>query len=69
MPWYRIAYLPKVVSDFEALMKKEGKHINIHTYKADHAFANPSSPKHDKAAAEDAHKRTIAFFKKEMELY
>ena len=50
-------------------MKKAVKKLSVHTYDADHAFANPSNPKHDVAATADAHKRTIAFLKREMQLF
>ncbi|MDP4219569.1 MAG: dienelactone hydrolase family protein [Bacteroidota bacterium] len=60
---------PKVVSDYKEAMKKAGKKLIVHSYEADHAFANPSNPNHDKAATEEAHKFTIAFFKREMQLF
>jgi carboxymethylenebutenolidase len=41
---------PQVVSDYEAAMKKAGKRLSIHSYDADHAFANPSDPHHDKVS-------------------
>ncbi len=59
---------PKVVSDYKNAMSTAGKKLTVHAYDADHAFANPSSPVHDKAATDEAHKYTIAFLKKEMQL-
>ena len=53
----------KVVSGFEAAMKKAGKPIKTHSFNAVHAFANPSNPKYDKEAAEKSHAETLAFFK------
>lgn len=53
----------KVVKEFEHLMKKGKKKLSVKWYDAVHAFANPSNPKHDKAAAEDAYKLTVNFFK------
>ena len=55
---------PKVVADFKASMEKAGKSIEIHSYAADHAFANPSNPKFSKDFAEDAWTKSIAFIKK-----
>ncbi len=59
---------PEVVSSFEANMKSLGKEVVINSYDADHAFANPSNPKHNKEAAEDARKITIEFLKTKMGL-
>jgi carboxymethylenebutenolidase len=39
---------PAIVSQFEKDMKGLKKPITIKSYDADHAFANPSNPKHDK---------------------
>jgi carboxymethylenebutenolidase len=60
---------PKVVSDFKDAMKQAGKHLSIHTYDADHAFANPSNPNHDKTATADAHTYEVAFLKKELQMF
>lgn len=54
---------PKVVDEFAANMKKEGKKLIVHRYDADHGFANPSSPKHDEAATKQAYAYTLAFFR------
>jgi carboxymethylenebutenolidase len=56
----------KVVSDFEAAMKKAGKPLTTHAFDAVHAFANPSNPKYDKAAATTSHAETLAFFRKNL---
>jgi carboxymethylenebutenolidase len=56
----------EVVSEFEKNMNAAGKNVTIKSYDADHAFANPSNPVYDKAAAEEAHKLSIAFLKKHM---
>lgn len=53
----------KVVSGFEAAMKKAGKSLKTHSFDAVHAFANPSNPKYDKAAAATSHAETLAFFR------
>jgi carboxymethylenebutenolidase len=60
---------PKVVADFKDAMKAAGKHISVHSYNADHAFANPSNPNHDKEDAEDAYNHEIDFFKRKMKLF
>jgi carboxymethylenebutenolidase len=59
---------PEVVSKFEEDMKSLNKQITIKSYDADHGFANPSNPKHDKEATEDARKITIKFLKENMKL-
>jgi carboxymethylenebutenolidase len=52
---------PEIVNKFEADMKKLGKEIKLYRYEADHAFANPSNPHHDKEAADDAFRKTVSF--------
>jgi carboxymethylenebutenolidase len=54
---------PKVVGQFEENMKKAGEKIEVKMYEADHAFANPSNAKFDKALAEDAYKRSLSYLK------
>jgi carboxymethylenebutenolidase len=44
-------------------MAAAGKKLTIKEYDADHAFANPSNPKHNKEAAADAYKNSIEFLK------
>ncbi|MBX2955734.1 MAG: dienelactone hydrolase family protein [Cyclobacteriaceae bacterium] len=57
-------WINKAVMDkFEASMKAAGKNLTIKAYDADHAFANPSNPKHNKEFTADAHKNTLEFFK------
>jgi len=56
----------EVVNSFEKDMRTAGKKLSIKTYDADHAFANPSNPKHNKEFADDAHKQVLAFFKNKM---
>lgn len=53
----------KVVSSFESAMKTAGKPVTIAWYEADHAFANPSNPKHDGTMAADAMRKTVAFLR------
>jgi carboxymethylenebutenolidase len=57
---------PSVVDAFEENMKDAGKNLAIYRYNAGHGFANPSNPVYNKAATEDAHKKTIAFLKERM---
>lgn len=44
----------QVVTDFEANMKSAGKTLKVYHYEADHAFANPSSPRYNEAAAKES---------------
>jgi carboxymethylenebutenolidase len=54
---------PKVVARFEEDMKAAGKKLYVHQYDADHAFANPSNPIYNNAAAKDAYAHTIEFLR------
>jgi carboxymethylenebutenolidase len=54
---------PAVVNEFHATMKKAGKKFTFQEFDADHAFANPSNPKYNKPAAEEAHGKAIVFLK------
>ena len=54
----------EVVSKFESAMKAKHHPFEMYHYDADHAFANPSNPKFNKAASADAEKHELAFFKK-----
>jgi carboxymethylenebutenolidase len=44
-------------------MRAAGKNLVVKSYEADHAFANPSNPKHNKDMAEDAYRNTLEFFR------
>lgn len=57
---------PKVVEDFKSNMQKANKSLELHTYAADHAFANPSNPKFNKEFADDAWAKSVAFIKKHL---
>jgi carboxymethylenebutenolidase len=57
---------PERVNEFERAMKEAGKQLTVKMYDAMHAFANPSNPKHDKKAADDANKHTVEFLKKNL---
>lgn len=51
----------EMVSKFETNMKTAKKSLEVKSYNADHAFANPSNPKYSKEFAEDAFKNTTQF--------
>jgi len=58
---------PSAVKEFEKALKADGKTVDIKIYEgANHAFANPSGKAYKPEAAEDAWKRTVAFFKKNL---
>jgi len=52
-----------VIDRFDSNMKAAGKNLTVKSYNADHAFANPSNPKHNKEYTADAYKNTLEFFK------
>jgi len=56
---------PQTARDVEASIKKAGKAVEIHIYPGvDHAFFNDERPDaYDKAAADDAWRRTLAHFR------
>ena len=50
--------------DYEAALKAQGKEYTAHIYPdVNHGFHNDTTPRYDKAAAELAWSRTVAFFK------
>ena len=49
------------VQAFEAALGQAGVQATIRRYDADHAFANPSGPRYDEAAAADAWAQVTAF--------
>ena len=54
---------PAVVAQFEKDMATADKRVKVKSYNAEHAFANPSNPKFDKEAAQDAYSLTINYLK------
>lgn len=54
---------PAVVGQFEKDMAIAGKTVKAKIYDAEHAFANPSNPKFDKVASEEAYGLAIAYLK------
>lgn len=58
---------PSNVKAFEQALKDAGKSVDIKIYEgANHAFANPSGQAYKADAAEDAWKRTVEFFAKNL---
>ncbi len=57
---------PTVVNDFEAIMKATKKNITTKQFAADHAFANPSSPRYDEPAAQEANAMALKFLKEKL---
>ena len=55
-----------LIEKFEKNMAIAGKKLTVKSYDADHAFANPSNPKHDKEFAADAYKSTLTFFRERL---
>lgn len=55
---------PEVVERFEGNMKKAGKSLEVHSYDADHAFANPSSPRYKEKPAQQAYQVTLEYLKR-----
>ncbi len=58
---------PAIVKEFEQKMDEADQEVTIKMYDAVHAFANPSNPKYDKQAAEEAHKIAVAFLKEHLD--
>jgi carboxymethylenebutenolidase len=54
----------EVVADFEANMKSARKKLNVFRYDADHAFANPSSPRYHEASAKASRDVSRVFLSK-----
>ncbi len=53
----------EMVTKFETNMHAAKKSLEVKSYNADHAFANPSNPKFSKEFAEDAFKNAMAFIR------
>lgn len=56
----------EVVSSFESNMKTANKSLEVKSYNADHAFANPSNPGHKPKMAEEAFDISINFIKERL---
>lgn len=57
----------EVIGNFEALAKSTGKNVQTEWFEADHAFANPSNPRYNEAAAEKANAMAMDFIKKRLQ--
>ncbi len=53
----------EMTENFEKNMAAAGKKLTVKSYDANHAFANPSNPKHNKEFTADAYKNTLEFFR------
>lgn len=53
----------EVVAEFEKNMKEAKKKLEVKVYDADHAFANPSNPHHDKTMTADANVATVKYLR------
>ncbi len=53
----------EVVQKFQENMANAGKTVTVHAYDADHAFANPSSPRYNEGAAIEAREVVKAYLK------
>ncbi len=58
----------EVINEFETLTKATGKNLTVHQFDADHAFANPSSPRYNEAAAQEANKLAVQFLREKLKI-
>lgn len=56
-----------VVDRFREDMQKTVKELEVLAYDADHAFANPSNPKYNKAFADDAFRHAMDLMRKKLD--
>ena len=56
----------EVVGEFENLAQATGKDLTVEFFDADHAFANPSSPRYNEEAAQRANKMALDFLQKNL---
>lgn len=57
---------PEIVTKFETAMKAIGKSVKTKQFDAEHAFANPSSPRYHEAAAQEANEMALTFLKEKL---
>ena len=57
---------PKVVDEFFTVANMAGKQVSVHQFDADHAFANPSSPRYDELEAQRANTLALGFLKRKL---
>jgi carboxymethylenebutenolidase len=55
-----------VAEELDKSLKSVGKKMTYKVFDADHGFANPSNPRYNKEATEEAYKMTLAFLKEKM---
>jgi|1048.fasta_scaffold05909_2 carboxymethylenebutenolidase len=53
----------EIIEEFAGNMKAAGKTLEYKIFNAAHAFANPSNPKYDVAAAKEAYQMSIGYLK------
>lgn len=53
-----------VVEEFEINMRAADQSLQTEVYSANHAFANPSSPRYNEEAAQDANAKSLDFLKR-----
>ena len=58
----------EVVTAFQKNVEATGNKMIWHTFDADHAFANPSNPKHNAKAEEEARDITLKFLKEKLQI-
>jgi carboxymethylenebutenolidase len=56
----------EMVEGFQSALREAGKVATLHTYSADHAFANPTTARYDDEDAALAWTRTLEFLKKNL---
>ncbi|MBI5916959.1 MAG: dienelactone hydrolase family protein [Bacteroidetes bacterium] len=56
----------EVIGKFEALAKATGKKVENHWFDAEHAFANPTSPRYHEAAAQEANRLALDFLRRKL---
>jgi carboxymethylenebutenolidase len=56
------------VDVFQQKVEASKHNFILHTFNADHAFANPSNPKHDPVATEEANSYALKFLKEKLQL-
>ncbi|MCB9267166.1 MAG: dienelactone hydrolase family protein [Lewinellaceae bacterium] len=57
---------PEVAKKFEDLAKAAGKQVEVHSYDANHAFANPSGDRYNEEAAQKANQVAWSFLKEHL---
>jgi carboxymethylenebutenolidase len=57
---------PELAERFRTAMRQAGKELEFLLYDAEHAFANPSNPRYNAAAARDARERCLRFLRKRL---